>query len=239
MIIWTLKQIIISFVLIALVHYIYNFLKNNLTSPKVKDLVNKPNEQYKEIYKSMSNQIKQPKKEINTESITINATEGGVNIPGAINISLKEALNKYCKDNKFFSASDLLKVIKQPKKNKQLGDSIKYQLERFNEIKHSLEIINNKYLIGKELSIKRRQFILEMESFYSELLKDEITMALMQGYDYITFVEWNQETKKINKLSEDERSEKKYKRDHMFIKKLSKTIDFLCNSFKKMQYDLP
>ena len=51
MIVWTLKQIIISFVLIALVHYIYDFLKNNLTSPKVKDLVNKPNEQYKEIYK--------------------------------------------------------------------------------------------------------------------------------------------------------------------------------------------
>ena len=68
MIIWTLKQIIISFVLIALVHYIYDFLKNNLTSPKVKDLVNKPNEQYKEIYKSMSNQIKPVKKEINTEN---------------------------------------------------------------------------------------------------------------------------------------------------------------------------
>ena len=68
MIIWTLKQIIISFVLIALVHYIYDFLKNNLTSPKVKDLVNKPNEQYKEIYKSMSTQIKPPKKEIDTEN---------------------------------------------------------------------------------------------------------------------------------------------------------------------------
>ena len=63
-----LKQIIISFVLIALVHYIYDFLKNNLTNPKIKDLVNKPNEQYKEIYKSMSNQIKESKKEINTEN---------------------------------------------------------------------------------------------------------------------------------------------------------------------------
>ncbi len=196
-------------------------------------------EQNSKTTKAMETYKNQFKKEINTNSITVNATEGGVNIPGAINVSLKEALNKHCKDIKFFKASDLLHAIKKPKKNRLLEDSIKHQLERFNEVKNSLQIINNKYLSGKELSEKKSQFVLEMESFYSELLNDEITVALMQGYDYITFVEWNLETKKINKLSENEKIEKKIERDHRFIKKTSKTLDFLCKSFKKMEYHLP
>jgi len=195
-------------------------------------------EQNSKTTKAMDTYKHQFKKEMNSESITINATEGGVNIPGAINITLKEALNKHCKENKICIVSDLLKAIKQPKKNKLLEGSIKHQLKKFNKVKNSLEIINNKYLISKELSAKRPEFVLEMESFYSQLLKDETTMKLMQGYDYITFVEWNQETKKINKLSENKRAEKKYKRDHIFIKNLSKTIDFLCNGFKKMEHDL-
>ena len=50
---WILQQIILSLVLIMLVHYIYVFFKDNLTTPKIKDLVNKPIRQYDEIYKSM------------------------------------------------------------------------------------------------------------------------------------------------------------------------------------------
>ena len=41
-----------------------------------------------------------------------------------------------------------------------------------------------------------------------------------------------------NLEAENKRAEKKYKRDHIFIKNLSKTIDFLCNGFKKMENDL-
>jgi hypothetical protein len=55
---WILQQIIISLVLIILVHRIYIFFKNNLTTPKVKDLVNKPPKQYDEIYQSMMEQPK-------------------------------------------------------------------------------------------------------------------------------------------------------------------------------------
>ena len=55
---WILQQIIISLVLIILVHRIYIFFKNNLTIPKVKDLVNKPPKQYDEIYQSMMEQPK-------------------------------------------------------------------------------------------------------------------------------------------------------------------------------------
>ena len=48
-----LQRVILSFVFIAIIHYIYIFFKDNLTIPKVKDLVNKPTQQYDEIYKSM------------------------------------------------------------------------------------------------------------------------------------------------------------------------------------------
>lgn len=48
-----IKQTIISIILIMVMHYIYDYFKNNLTIPKVKDLVNKPKEQYREIYESI------------------------------------------------------------------------------------------------------------------------------------------------------------------------------------------
>ena len=48
-----IKQIILSIILIVIVHYIYVFFKENLTQPKIKDLVNKPKMKYKEIYKSV------------------------------------------------------------------------------------------------------------------------------------------------------------------------------------------
>ena len=51
---WILQRIILSFLFIAIIHYIYVFFKENLTIPKVKDLVNKPTQQYNAIYKSMS-----------------------------------------------------------------------------------------------------------------------------------------------------------------------------------------
>lgn len=53
MLFWIIQQTIISIILIISVHYIYIFFKNNLTIPKTKDLVNKPTEQYKQIYNSI------------------------------------------------------------------------------------------------------------------------------------------------------------------------------------------
>jgi hypothetical protein len=47
------KTAIISLILIILIHYSYIFLKSNLTTPKVKDLVDKPDATYKEIYNTI------------------------------------------------------------------------------------------------------------------------------------------------------------------------------------------
>ena len=54
MLFWLFQQIIISLVVIVLIHSIYKFLQNNLTTPKIRDLVNKPTKEYDEIYKTIN-----------------------------------------------------------------------------------------------------------------------------------------------------------------------------------------
>ena len=98
--------------------------------------------------------------------------------------------------------------------------------------------IEDKYIINNNQSIDERKFVLEMESFYVDLLNDKTTTALMQGYDYIAFVEWNQKTKRItntaSKSSASDSIQKKNLRDRVFIVRLSKTIDFLTHGFRNL-----
>ena len=54
MLLWTVQITIISIILIFLVHHIIGFLKNNLTVPKVKDLVNMPTQKYENMLKTIS-----------------------------------------------------------------------------------------------------------------------------------------------------------------------------------------
>ena len=53
MLFYICKWTIISFILIFLIHHFYQFLINTLTVPKTKDLVNKPNDTYKEMFDSL------------------------------------------------------------------------------------------------------------------------------------------------------------------------------------------
>ena len=58
MLLTILQHIILSLTFIVVIHYIYLYYKDILTVPKVKDLVNKPTQQYDEIYKSMNSNEK-------------------------------------------------------------------------------------------------------------------------------------------------------------------------------------
>jgi signal transduction histidine kinase len=49
---WIFKWSILSFILIFLIHYLYTFLINMLTVPKIRDLINKPQQQYNELLKN-------------------------------------------------------------------------------------------------------------------------------------------------------------------------------------------
>jgi len=192
--------------------------------------------------KAMETYRHQLKKEINETGRILNATEGGVSIPGAINISLKEAIIKHCQKNKLPIVNHYLKKIKLPTKNTSLLDSIRKQLVKFDKIKNSIKKIEDNYQSDNKKLIEEREFALEMESFYVDLLKDKTTVAIMQGYDYIGFVEWNQKTKRINNLasksSKIDSIQKKNLRDRVFIARLSKAIDFLTHGFEKLENQL-
>jgi len=60
---------IISLILIILVHYLFTFFMTNLTIPKVKDLVNKPQEQYEVLYNTMREQPKPQNNSSDNESM--------------------------------------------------------------------------------------------------------------------------------------------------------------------------
>ena len=46
-----IKWVLVSLILILLIHYLYYYLKNTLTVPKVRDLIYKPQMQYNELLK--------------------------------------------------------------------------------------------------------------------------------------------------------------------------------------------
>ena len=60
MLFWIIRQILISFILIFVLHNIYNYFKNNLTVPKIKDLIRKPAQQYKELYETEDTPLHDP-----------------------------------------------------------------------------------------------------------------------------------------------------------------------------------
>ena len=76
MLFWTMKITIISIILIFLVHHILVFLKTNLTTPKIKDLVYAPTQKYDAIFNAMN----------------FNAMNTSANSVNINNISLEELL---------------------------------------------------------------------------------------------------------------------------------------------------
>ena len=76
MLFWTIQITIISIILIFLIHHLLVFFKTNLTTPKVKDLVNAPTQKYDAIFNAMN----------------FNAMNTSANSVNINNISLEELL---------------------------------------------------------------------------------------------------------------------------------------------------
>ncbi len=53
MLAWVIQVTAVSLCFIAVIHYLYIFFKTTLTVPKVKDLVNRPQQQYDELFKGI------------------------------------------------------------------------------------------------------------------------------------------------------------------------------------------
>ena len=90
---WIIKVTMISLLLIFLLHYLYSFFKTTLTSPKLKDLVNKPQEKYNTIYNSLKSAgdggIQNLGDDTNNNSESINNSNSS---------SMKDELKKYLKE---------------------------------------------------------------------------------------------------------------------------------------------
>lgn len=98
MLFWILQRLIVSLVLILCAHYIYIFLKTNLTTPKTRDLVNQPREKYKEMYEKIN-------KTMESSSSTINGIKDGDgyndnNNGNTSQYKMKNELKKYLRDLK-------------------------------------------------------------------------------------------------------------------------------------------
>lgn len=90
---WIIQISVISLILIILVHYLFTFFKTNLTIPKVKDLVNKPQQQYEKLFDTMNqNSINQ--NSINHNNITEKNTSSDDNMKNELKNYLKELSNK-------------------------------------------------------------------------------------------------------------------------------------------------
>ena len=96
---WIIKVTMISLLLIFLLHYLYSFFKTTLTSPKLKDLVNKPQAKYDTIYNSLKSAGDGGKQNLgedtnnNSESISNSNSNSNSN-----SSSMKDELKKYLKE---------------------------------------------------------------------------------------------------------------------------------------------
>lgn len=104
-----IQYTIISLILICIFHYLYDFFKNNLTVPKVKDLVNKPATAYSEMYETINKDIS-------------NLTSHNVSNP-IISNSDKNMSNTYKDDDSNLNMKDELKKYLS-KLNSTPGDTI-------------------------------------------------------------------------------------------------------------------
>jgi hypothetical protein len=78
-----IKTSILSLLIILFLHYIYEFFKTNLTTPKINDLIIRPNQTYQEINKVLS-----------SESISLLPT---IDINNPIKYDMKDELKNYLK----------------------------------------------------------------------------------------------------------------------------------------------
>ena len=119
---------------------------------------------------------------------------------------------------------------------KLLHQTLIKQKDIFDQIFCELKEIENKFLAKGDTLKKSEHFILRMEDIYKKILNDAITLHLMQGYDYLGFIEWNQRNRKIieaeGKLSRNDILQQKFLRDRAFLSVLMKTTKYLSRGFE-------
>mgnify|MGYP001208320203 CR=1 FL=1 len=118
-----LYSAIISIAVIAIIHYLYIFFKDNLTSPKIKDFVNIPTQQYNDIY----NTIRQPSAPVEDTSSKKPASEPNNNPYVIKNVSNINDIGNLGDDNSFKSQN--LGFIAQYKPEEDMKNELKHFIQ--------------------------------------------------------------------------------------------------------------
>ena len=134
---------IISIAVIAIIHYLYNFFKDNLTSPKIKDFVDVPTQQYNDIYNTIkhSSSTSQDVKSTSSNMNNNNVDQNPYTIKNVGNIVSNENMN-------INNNMDINSINDNQSQSQNLGFIAQYKPEQEmqNELRafvKSLEVNNN------------------------------------------------------------------------------------------------
>ena len=98
MLYWSLQITVVSIILIFLVHHLINFFKSTLTVPKIKDLVNTPNQKYENMYNIISQNNSNSIKDIDYTEIDLLPKPNIENMKNELKSFLKEQLKNANQD---------------------------------------------------------------------------------------------------------------------------------------------
>ena len=87
MILWSIKILILSIILIFVSHNLFGFFKDTLTTPKVKDLVNKPQQQYNDIMNTIKKYNNNTKQSLSKSVNNVNNINNDNNVTTANNLT--------------------------------------------------------------------------------------------------------------------------------------------------------
>jgi hypothetical protein len=116
MLYWTIQITIISILLIFLVHHLINFFKSTLTVPKIKDLVNTPNQKYENMYNIIKNNSKNTNNSDNNNLSNSNVSQNS---------------NNYLTED--YTLIDLLPKKEEPTMKNELKNFLKKQLHNYSK----------------------------------------------------------------------------------------------------------
>lgn len=177
--------------------------------------------------------------EINTGISVLNATEGGIPIPGIVNVCLREASYLNCNRAMDQKETKLLEKLKTPQVSAQLPSALEQMNSRFQTLNKIVLDLKKRYPDSRfQNESEMLTFVREMETLYKNLLQEKDSMNMLQEFSFSEFLEWNQENHQIilktARNGEQAVLEDKFKRDQKLLATLVNAAEFIQYSLGKM-----
>lgn len=106
MLFWSIKIVVLSLILIFVIHNLFTFFKTTLTTPKIKDLVNKPEQKYNDILQTIQKSKTNSTQNISKTTEKKITQEDSANMKNELQHFLSELTNKKKTNNNDFEAAN-------------------------------------------------------------------------------------------------------------------------------------